>query len=471
MEGTSGAADLAPLRGGTGEAALGSLEAGRPAQAGWSSTSAQAGGPRKRAPVQTGAKSRAARARRKRSPWGGIAEAFVPHVAHAGWAPGGAGVSSRRCYGPTTGGARADRVGAKLPLRVPSGAPYGRRHPSPPASSAGRNGWPLTRENSVGVVVEARFRHPARGACCDSAPRPACRSRGAEGLGPQGSHSEAKARKGRVGSQGLRRKGDRGGGATWPCRAWRATSGRSGQGSGDRRLCSRAVLVAEVDERRRVHAFGHGSSPQPHARAVTRWACKRTPGLPGAVLPCAEGRFASRKGVKRRRSLLATETSRGSQGAAACMRWRTCGYARQRCRVEGQAPRDADLTGHAGNCVAANVSNAEGALGDGRRPGPAPTAAFDEAAREARAWRQGGVVLIPRRGNAWRGRGSGGGSRQRAPEVTSRARFAAEKAAAGRRSAEELPIAAPPGPRSVPFLDEPRGFGSARTPGTVVDDG
>jgi len=55
-EGTSGAADPAPLRGGTGEAALGSLEAGGPAQAGSSSTLAQAGEPRKRAPVQTGAK-------------------------------------------------------------------------------------------------------------------------------------------------------------------------------------------------------------------------------------------------------------------------------------------------------------------------------------------------------------------------------------------------------------------------------
>jgi hypothetical protein len=42
------------------------------------------------------------------------------------------------------------------------------------------------------------------------------------------------------------------------------------------------------------------------------------------------------------------------------------------------------------------------------------------------------------------------GSRQRASEVTSRARFAAENAATGRCRAEELSIEAPPGSRGAP---------------------
>jgi len=62
---------------------------------------------------------------------------------------------------------------------------------------------------------------------------------------------------------------------------------RVGRGSGDRRLCSRAVLVAEIDERRRVHAFGYGSSPY----------ASRTGGQPsGAVLPRAEGLLLRAKG-------------------------------------------------------------------------------------------------------------------------------------------------------------------------------
>jgi len=69
--------------------------------------------------------------------------------------------------------------------------------------------------------------------------------------------------------------------------AWKGNLRRTGRGSGDQRLCSRAVLVAEIDERRRVHAFGHGSSP--HA--------PRTGGQPsGAVLPRAEGLLLRAKG-------------------------------------------------------------------------------------------------------------------------------------------------------------------------------
>jgi len=63
------------------------------------------------------------------------------------------------------------------------------------------------------------------------------------------------------------------------------------------------------------------------------------------------------------------------------------------------------------------------------------------------------------------------GSRQRAPEATSRARFAAENAATGRHGAEELPIEAPPGPRGALFDASARSSGSARARRTVVGDG
>jgi len=112
----------------------------------------------------SGARRRPARAPRKQGTRGGIGEAFVPHVAHAGWAPGGTGLSGRSRHGLTTGGARADRVGAKLPMRGPSGVPRGRGHPPKAASSAAEPGWPLTREPSVGVVFDAYpgFRKGAR---------------------------------------------------------------------------------------------------------------------------------------------------------------------------------------------------------------------------------------------------------------------------------------------------------------------
>jgi len=58
------------------------------------------------------------------------------------------------------------------------------------------------------------------------------------------------------------------------------------------------------------------------------------------------------------------------------------------------------------------------------------------------------------------------GSRQRASEATSRARFAAENAATGRCRAEELSIEAPPGPRGALFDARARGSNPRRTQGT-----
>jgi len=107
--------------------------------------------------------------------------ACVLHVAHAGRAPGGAGLSGRRCHGPTTGGARADRVGAKLPSRCSSelrtgGAVWARwRHPPP-------HGRPLAREHSAVVVWKPGRRRatacsrvagragPARALCAEGRP-------------------------------------------------------------------------------------------------------------------------------------------------------------------------------------------------------------------------------------------------------------------------------------------------------------
>jgi hypothetical protein len=93
-----------------------------------------------------------------------------------------------------------------------------------------------------------------------------------------------------------------------------------------------------------------------------------------------------------------------------------------------------------------NLGDAEGFIADGRRPGPASAAAFDEAAERGGPGGTADAVLVL---SSRRGVSHAGGSRQRASEATSRARFAADKAATGRQRAEELSIAAPPGPRGA----------------------
>lgn len=112
----------------------------------------------------------------------------------------------------------------------------------------------------------------------------------------------------------------------------------------------------------------------------------------------------------------------------------------------------------------ATVHEAEGALGDGRRPGPAQVVVFDEAAADGGP----GGTAARSSVSTWQhaeGPGSGVGSRQRTSEVTSRSRFAADNAVAGRRSTEELPIEAPPGPCGALFLTSDRGSGSGHTSG------
>jgi len=144
---------------------------------------------------------------------------------------------------------------------------------------------------------------------------------------------------------------------------------------------------------------------------------------------------------------------------------------RQRRGVRGESPRacGGEPAGTDGSdAVRKGRDPDEGSIVDGRRPGPARSAAFDEAAGEA--------DLAARRTQSSALSSEGAvavslGSRQRAPEATSRARFAAENAATGRHGAEELPIEAPPGPRGALFDASARSSGSARARRTVVGDG
>lgn len=268
-----------PLRGGTGEAALGppsrrrtglGHRRGNPAPP---ASSARHGLPAARAERKLCASSAgswnggrtgglgASRARRVGSPWRASRMShMLGGLPVAPGSPAGAATVPRQEVPERIGLGRSSCCVRSSEPRA-GGAVLARwRHPPP-------RGRPLTREPSAVVA-----RMPGR------APRSACRPRCLEalrpqGCGPQGLHAL------RAGPQGQARSLARGSwcvaAAASPGRAEEGNLPRAIRGSGDRRLCSRAVLVAEVDERRSVHAFGHGSSP--HAL--------RTEGQPsGAVL-------------------------------------------------------------------------------------------------------------------------------------------------------------------------------------------
>jgi hypothetical protein len=130
MEGTSGAADLAALRGASGEATLG--PDGRAAQAAMAANRAErcwsirASGSLQRAvsvrrlltsyPVERRAGEReAAGGLRKRDAWGPTSPRFLARAkARAAASLSVTSVSSRWRGGVVTRGVRADRVGAKL---------------------------------------------------------------------------------------------------------------------------------------------------------------------------------------------------------------------------------------------------------------------------------------------------------------------------------------------------------------------
>jgi len=145
----------------------------------------------------------------------------------------------------------------------------------------------------------------------------------------------------------------------------------------------------------------------------------------------------------------------GERAPEAGSRWRKPRAREQRTRLGrgfGVSPtnrRRLLLIPRAG--AQASACSGEGALGDGRRPGPAKAHVFDETAAEpGRRPEATGM-----RQRCWIRRGA----QQRTSEATSSARHAVENTATGRCSAEEPSIGAPPGPRFTPHA-------SVRSPGS-----
>jgi hypothetical protein len=170
-----------------------------------------------------------------------------------------------------------------------------------------------------------------------------------------------------------------------------------------RRLCSRAVLVAEVDERRLVQSLTRlGLALRPRARRVK-----------GRPKPAHGGKAAGTVAGSRRSRALAPqgERSRGSEHSS----------------------REGVL-----------VSTKRSSLTSGSR---------------RRAWR------LHRAGPAERLDPVRGGLRQRTSEATPWARYADENSAAGWRHAERLSIEASPGPRSARSRPHPRPGPPPRTRG------
>jgi hypothetical protein len=158
-------------------------------------------------------------------------------------------------------------------------------------------------------------------------------------------------------------------------------------------LCSWIVLVAEVDERRLVQVGRRAGQPA--------W---RALGL--ATRPRARAAKGRQK------------PDRGGEAA------RTVAGSRRSRRVAQAALRGSEHSSREGVLASTKPSSLT------RR-------------RRRRAWRSLPGGFGRKAGAARRG------PRQRASEATSQARLAVENAAVGRRSAEELLIEAPPGPRSV----------------------
>jgi len=173
--------------------------------------------------------------------------------------------------------------------------------------------------------------------------------------------------------------------------------------------------------------------------------------------------------VKRRRGLLAHVIGNGDVAGSVESR-RVHAAAHPRVRAAAMPSGRAGIPvmrgqGDARATAPVNLGDAEGFIADGRRPGSTISVALDEAAgRGGPGGTADAVAVLSSR----RGRGSVDllGSRQRASEVTSRARFAAENAATGRCRAEEHSIEAPPGSRGTLFDASDRGSGSGRTRGT-----
>jgi hypothetical protein len=130
MEGTSGAADRGPLRGGSGEAALGPgwCPRKRPIRAGGSRAS---GFPRPGSLAQAGCLGAVASIAKAGSR-GGLVRGTVNPRFPRGLRPRRHRPSSRRRHELTTRGVRADRVGAKLsPRGIAARGAGGESRPAP----------------------------------------------------------------------------------------------------------------------------------------------------------------------------------------------------------------------------------------------------------------------------------------------------------------------------------------------------
>jgi len=268
----------------------------------------------------------------------------------AGWDRRGVRPACRACR---TGSRRRRALQPALPRshdrRCPSGSGWGE---APAASTLGcsmageavlqrwrhppSHGRPLTREHSVGVARKAD------GPSVLLAGRRSRRIGLARASFPK--QLRRPARKGRHARKGVARKAlparavhegarpARGAreepldGITWTVRR-RATFAAP---AWDREIggCARGLFWLQKS------TSGAGSVPSGTGLAPTP---QRTGGshLP-ARFCLGRGAFASRKGVKRRRGLLAAAMSRGPWSVAACMRRHPLGYGRQRCRTEGQ---------------------------------------------------------------------------------------------------------------------------------------
>lgn len=241
-----------------------------------------------------------------------------------------------------------------------------------PGSPDGPSGLLAGREAREACARRARVRGVRKGPVRRHAPR----------AGSQGSRPESAPRR------------------RYPEARRRATSDVA---AGDREIsgCARGLFwLQKSTSGAGSTPSGMGLAPTPHAREGN---------LP-ARFCLGRGAFASRKGVKKRRGLLAHVTGNGDVAgpvesrrvhAAASPRVRAAAMPCGRVGIPVmRGPGDARAT------APVNLGDAEGAVVDGRRPGPARSAALDEAAGEAglpARWR--GFCPFSRGG-----RGSDGGS-------------------------------------------------------------
>jgi hypothetical protein len=260
-----------------------------------------------------------------------------------GSAPGNVEVSSRRCRGLTTRGVRADRVGIKLSHRRPKGWPRA----EVPAAKVARL---LARETSTGGRSRGRM---------GSRPRPAKVLGGPQGLLGAGETAPL------VSGAGTRLSSE--------------AEGDGANPQDPKRLARERGPTAARKQRRRVERA---------TRASARWLRSYAPGTrlrrSGGrarglcwLQKSTSGAWSRPKGHGSS-SLAHTRKRASAEGEAAPeagSRWRKPRAREQRHRW--RAPRDPTRSARK-----RGARPGEGALGDGRRPGRAKAAVFDETTGE-----------------------------------------------------------------------------------------